>query len=495
MTLREETLPSLKISLAKACSNDFFTADTAVLFLTDKDAAAKDFPHAEKAVKIFRNDSRLLDFGALTNFIYETENGLKKIVIVSLGREAELTLKKVRKAAAEALRAITAASSAKNICVHLPQAEAKGEEFLETLAEGLLLGAYEYTEYKTKPPVRFEGVIGFYADSAKLDRVLSHSRIMSESVCWARDLVNRPGNVLQPQAIADEAKLIAEKLQLNFEELGKTEMEALSMGALLAAAKGSNAEPKLVTLKYQGAKDGKWTAFVGKGITFDSGGISIKPAEGMGEMKDDMAGAAVVIAAVAAIARLALPCNVMAIAACAENMPSGSAARPGDIVAAANGKTIEIVSTDAEGRMVLADAVWYACRQGAAKVIDVATLTGAAIVALGNETAAIISNDDGLSAALTKAGETAGESFWRLPSLPECREAIKGETADLVNSAGKAGGVITGGLFIEEFVDAGLPWAHLDIGGTASAQKTGGWWAKGATGMGVATLVAFMKEQ
>jgi leucyl aminopeptidase len=210
-----------------------------------------------------------------------------------------------------------------------------------------------------------------------------------------------------------------------------------------------------VTLKYQGQRTENGRHLSAKGY-LDSGGISIKPAEGMGEMKDDMAGAAVVIAAVAAIARLALPCNVMAIAACAENMPSGSAARPGDIVAAANGKTIEIVSTDAEGRMVLADAVWYACRQGAAKVIDVATLTGAAIVALGNETAAIISNDDGLSAALTKAGETAGESFWRLPSLPECREAIKGETADLVNSAGKAGGVITGGLFIEEFVDARL---------------------------------------
>ena len=232
---------------------------------------------------------------------------------------------------------------------------------------------------------------------------------------------------------------------------------------------------------------------VGKGITFDSGGISIKPEAGMGEMKDDMAGAAAVLGAIRAIAEMKLPCNVIAIAACAENMPSGTATRPGDIIKAANGKTIEVVSTDAEGRMVLADAVWYACRQGASKVIDIATLTGAVIIALGNETAAIVSNNDNLCEEIISAGKTAGENYWRLPSLPECKEAIKSDIADLLNSAGRPGGVITGGLFIGEFLDENIPWAHIDIGGTSTAQKTNGYLVKGATGIGVATLVQLVK--
>ena len=209
----------------------------------------------------------------------------------------------------------------------------------------------------------------------------------------------------------------------------------------------------------------------------------------MGEMKDDMTGAGAVLGAMRAIARLGLKCNVIGVLACAENMPDGKAQRPGDIVRAANGKTIEVVSTDAEGRMVLADAVWYACRIGAKKVIDIATLTGAVIIALGNETSGIVANDDELVEQIKLAGRMAGENYWQLPSLPECKEAIKSDVADLLNSAGRAGGCITGGLFIGEFVDKDIPWAHLDIGGTSTATKTEGFKVKGGTAFGTMTLI------
>lgn len=261
------------------------------------------------------------------------------------------------------------------------------------------------------------------------------------------------------------------------------------MEAILAVGRGSENPPRMIALQYNGAGDAPYTAFVGKGVTFDSGGISIKPDDNMGEMKDDMTGAADVLGAMRAIARLGLPCNVIGVLACAENMPDGRAQRPGDIVRAANGKTIEVVSTDAEGRMVLADGVWYACRLGAKKIIDIATLTGAVIIALGNETSGIVANNDELVEQLKLAGKYAGENYWQLPALPECKEAIKSDVADLLNSAGRAGGVITGGLFIGEFVDKGLPWAHIDIGGTSTATKTEGVKVKGGTGFGTLTLI------
>ena len=310
-----------------------------------------------------------------------------------------------------------------------------------------------------------------------------------------RDLVNRPANIVNPSVMADAAQKIAKDLNIECEILGKKDLVKKGMGAILAVGQGSIHEPKLITLKYSGAGAGSpYTAYVGKGITFDSGGISLKPAADMGEMKDDMTGAAVVLGAIKTIAELKLPVNIMAVASCAENMPSGSAIRPGDVVVSASGKTIEIVNTDAEGRMVLADAVWYACQQGAAKVIDIATLTGACIIALGNVTASIVGNDDMLCSDIIAAGKKAGESYWQLPSLPELKERLKGDTGDLLNCAGRPGDAITGGLFIGEFITNNIPWAHLDIGGTATMQKTEGFWIKGATGMGVATLVALARE-
>lgn len=468
-------------------------SEVLVLLITKQELEDLDIPQNALIKKIAEKNNKLCDSKHISNFVFDTEKGLRRLIIVGLGEQKDLTPNVLRKAAGEAARTILELVE-DSVVVFAPSANKdEKNEYLGALAQGLLLGSYEFKEFKGKPEPKFNGDVQIYAQGPDADKILEEEFILCENILWARNLVNRPGNVVQPHTIAQEAIKIAEELGLPCEVLNREQMAAKGMGALLAVAQGSAAEPKLITLKYQGDADAPYIAFVGKGITFDSGGISIKPESGMGEMKDDMAGAAAVLGAVRAIAALKLPCNVMAIAVCAENMPSGTATRPGDIVKAANGKTIEVVSTDAEGRMVLADAVWYACRQGAAKVIDIATLTGAVIVALGNETAGIISNDDALCAAIVSAGESVGENYWRLPSLPECKEALKSDLADLLNCTGRPGGAITGGLFISEFVDEAIPWAHIDIGGTATTQKTNGVWVKGATGMGVATLVRLVK--
>ena len=266
------------------------------------------------------------------------------------------------------------------------------------------------------------------------------------------------------------------------------------MGAILAVGQGSTHEPKMAVLKYANGQDKPYVAFVGKGITFDSGGISIKPSEGMGVMKDDMTGAAAVLGAMQAIAVLQLPVNVIGIMACAENMPSGSAQRPGDIIKAGSGKTIEVDNTDAEGRLVLADAVWYACRKGAAKVIDIATLTGAVSIALGEHTSGIISNDNTLAEEIKNAGRRVGEAWWQLPIVEEAEDMLKSTCADIKNSAGRPAGTITGGVFIGQFVDKGTSWAHLDIGGTSTAKKTEGHLPEGCTAFGTATLIELARS-
>lgn len=467
--------------------------DVVAILLTKEDYANEEIPYFDLIKKLADKDKKISDFGNSTSIVLNSASGFRTIIIAGLGGVEKLTPDILRKAAGETARAIVKAKGDKTLVYSSPVISNDDHFYLSALIEGLILGSYEFNEYKSETANDFDGIIQVYSKDLHANDIIAEANILCESIIWTRNLVNRPGNIVQPQYIAEEAHRIADKFNLACEILGTEAMKEKKMGALLAVGKGSAAEPKLITLKYQGSNDSKWIALVGKGITFDSGGISIKPEAGMGEMKDDMAGAAAVLGAIRAIAKMKLSCNVMAIAACAENMPSGTATRPGDIIKAANGKTIEVVSTDAEGRMVLADAVWYACRQGASKVIDIATLTGAVIIALGNETAAIVSNNDNLCQEIISAGKVSGEKYWRLPSLPECKEAIKSDIADLLNSAGRAGGVITGGLFIGEFVDESIPWAHIDIGGTSTTQKTNGHLVKGATGIGVGTLVQLVK--
>lgn len=448
-----------------------------------------------KAVdELLKKNGKLADCGSMTHFAMLGANGLQQIVISGFGGKDACKPNDLRKAAGETARVLKELKTDSALVIAPILLNAARPHYLSALVEGLILGGYEFTECKGKPEAAKDINYTIVTNVTDADKVCSDSCLISAAVCHARDLANRPGNLLTPLGMAQEAQALAERCSMECEVLDVDAMRAKGMGAILAVGQGSVNPPYMVTLKYNGAGDAPYTAFVGKGITFDSGGISIKPEANMGEMKDDMTGAAVVLGTMQAIADLKLPCNVIGIMACAENMPSGSAQRPGDIVKAANGKTIEVISTDAEGRMVLADAVWYACRQGAVKVIDIATLTGGVIVALGNETAGIIGNNDELIAQVISAGKKAGEMYHHLPSLPECKEAIKSDVADLLNSAGRAASTITGGLFIGEFIDEGTPWAHLDIGGTSTAEKVSGFKPKGCTAFGVRTFVNIAKE-
>ena len=474
-------------------------AETLVLFLCKGCIPALPKMNAPeyliKAVdELLKKNEKLADTDNVTQFAMLGEAGLQQVVICGFGGEGACKPNDLRKAAGEAARLLQKLKATDALVIAPILLNAARPHYLAALVEGLILGGYKFNECKGKPEAEKDVKYTIVTNVEGAGKVITDACITSAGVCYARDLANRPGNLLTPLGMAQEAQAVAANCGLECEVLDAEAMQAKGMGAILAVGQGSANPPYMVTLKYNGAGDAPYTAFVGKGITFDSGGISIKPEAGMGEMKDDMTGAAVVLGTMQAIAQLKLPCNVIGIMACAENMPSGSAQRPGDVVKAANGKTIEVISTDAEGRMVLADAVWYACQQGAAKVIDIATLTGGVIVALGNETAGIVGNNGELINEIMAAGKKAGEMYWHLPSLPECKEAIKSDVADLLNSAGRAASTITGGLFIGEFVAEGTPWAHLDIGGTSTASKTSGFKPKGCTAFGVRTFVNIAKD-
>ena len=427
--------------------------------------------------------------GSIERMTMLVDGKLQNILFVGCGEGKDCKPNNFRKAAGNVVRELHKLKSENAALVAAITLNPKRDYYLNAIAEGLFLGAYTFTEYKSKKDDAPICSINVLSAIQNADAVLQNAEIAAEAVSFSRDLANHPGNVINPLTMVTKATEVAKSLGLEIEVLDEKDMAAKGMNSLLAVGQGSEIPPRLITLKYNGAGDAPYVAYVGKGITFDSGGISIKPGDGMGEMKDDMSGSAAVLGAIKAIAGLKLKCNIIAVLACAENMPSGKAQRPGDIVRAANGKTIEVVNTDAEGRMVLADAVWYACEQGATKVIDIATLTGAVIIALGNETSGIVANNDELVKQIMEAGKQSGENYWQLPSLPECKEAIKSDVADLLNSAGRAGGCITGGLFVGEFVKEGTPWAHIDIGGTSTSEKTSGHKVKGCTAFGTMTLI------
>lgn len=420
---------------------------------------------------------------------------LQQLLVVGCGRGSECKPPAFRQGGGEAARALRAAKCSKALLLAPILLNPKRAHYVEAVAEGLYLGAYNFNLYKGQVEEAPSCQLELVNSCEGAETALQRAEFKAQAVSLVRDLVNQPGNKLGPEDLASVCRQVAKDLGLGCEVLEPKALEALGCGALLAVGQGSDQGPRLITLRYQGAGEAPYTAFVGKGITFDSGGLSLKPSANMGEMKDDMAGAAAVLGAIKAVAELKLPINLLAILACAENMPGGGAQRPGDIVTAASGQTIEVISTDAEGRLALADAVWYAARQGACRIVDIATLTGAVITALGRETGAIIASDDGLAYRIKEVGRRAGELWWQLPTPPDCQEAIKGEVADLVNSASKAGGgCITGGLFIGSFVPATLPWAHLDIGGTASCEKAAGFKSKGGSGFGTLTLIALAES-
>lgn len=345
----------------------------------------------------------------------------------------------------------------------------------QAMVEGAVLAGYGYREFKGSDPDPVERMTLVEFAHERIMAVpagIERGRIMAEAACTARDLAAAPPNLATPEFLAERAQIIAGQSGLECQVIEPEEMERLGMGALLAVGAGSVHPPRMIVMRYQGDPASKeLLALVGKGITFDSGGISIKPAENMDRMKYDKSGAAAVIGAMQGIAALKPKVNILGIAVSAENLPGATAYRPGDIVRAMNGKTIEVISTDAEGRLVLADALSYAVVQGATAIVDLATLTGGVAVALGTGGAGIMGNDDGLIAALREAGDRAGERLWQLPIWDDYLwEQVRSEFADIKNSGGRFGSSPVGGLFLSLFVGE-VPWAHLDIAGVAWVDK------------------------
>jgi leucyl aminopeptidase len=402
----------------------------------------------------------------------------------------------LRRAAAGAVRRARDLGAA-TVAVYMPAAALSARDRAQAVAEGALLGTYRFDKYlkeKNGKVVRALAVLEPDRRSAAAARDgVRIGRITAEATCLARDLVNEPANVVTPTFLARRAAEIAKAGGLTLRVLDRAECAKMGMGAYIGVAQGSEEPPKFIHLTYAPKRPRRKIVVIGKGITFDSGGLDLKTADGMLRMKGDMSGAAAVLGVFEALPRLGLPVEVHGLIAATENMPSGTAQRPGDIVRAMNGLTVEIGNTDAEGRLTLADALAYAVKHiKPDEMIDMATLTGAVVIALGLGVSGLMASDDGLAGRLLAAADGAGERMWRLPLHDEYTEGLKSEVADLNNISSQRGaGAIVAGLFMREFTD-GVPWAHLDIAGTAFTERELPLGPKGGTGVGVRTVLAYL---
>jgi leucyl aminopeptidase len=419
----------------------------------------------------------------------------RRVVVAGLGRQAQFNLDKIRRIVAEACRLLRA-KGAKKMATITHGTGVGGIEpaaSAQAISEGAILGLYTFRKHVTKESEtgEIEELLIVERDEGKLpqlERGCKVGKVVAEAANFARDMINEPANFMTPSEMAEVATRVASQYNLKCTVLERDQMQELGMMALLGVAQGSHQAPKFIVLEYGGDSSGKTLGLVGKGITFDSGGISIKPSEGMGDMKGDMAGGATVMAALRALAELKPRINVTALIPATENLPGGAALKPGDILKAMNGKTIEIVSTDAEGRLILADALSYGRKRGLSPLVDVATLTGACRIALGTICSGAFTNNQELLNKVIKAAEAAGECVWQMPMLEEYKEGNKSDVADIKNSGGRYGGAITAAQFLSEFAED-TPWVHLDVAGTSMSDKDKGYLVKGATGVGVRTLV------
>jgi leucyl aminopeptidase len=421
----------------------------------------------------------------------------ERLLLVGLGKKKELTQEKVRQAAGTAARALKALGvpSCATVLHQIPDGNRLS---VAATVEGIILGAYSFDAYRSKPRERPDLLeINLLVNSKKdlkgIHNAVTETCSVCEAVCLARDLVSQPGNHAIPDYLAKQAIAISARYGMHCHVLDSEEIEHLGMNGLLFVGKGSVNPPRFIIMEYKGgAKTQRPIVIVGKGITFDSGGISLKPREGMERMKDDMAGAAAVIATLQAAAALKLPLNLVGLVPAAENMPDGRSYKPGDVVKTMSGKTVEINNTDAEGRMVLCDALHYAQKYKPVALIDLATLTGACLVALGTEASGMMGNDGGVKKALAKAGEATGERLWELPLWDEYGEAMKSDIADMKNAGGPYAGTVTAAWFLSQYVGKSK-WVHLDIAGTAWEEKGKHYLPKGATGVGVRLLVDYLR--
>ncbi len=424
----------------------------------------------------------------------------ERVLLMGLGKPEELTVDRVRVVAAEAARTLRK-SGARRIGTIVHGADAGGlgpAQATQAVVEGTLLGLYRFTRYKTNNDhaKAIERMTIVERDARRLDAMkdaVRRGRILAEATTAARDLVNEPGNTLTPTELARRARAMARAARVRCEALGPRELRRLGAGGLLGVARGSQEPPRLIVLTYRGRRGGPHLGLVGKGVTFDSGGISIKPAESMEAMKGDMAGAAAVIAATCAIARLGVPIRVTAVVPATENLPSGSALKPGDVLRTMSGKTIEVINTDAEGRLILADALAFARGRQVTHLVDAATLTGACVVALGSiNTGGFTNNQSWLETVLT-AGRAAGERIWPMPMDAEYDDLIKSDIAEIKNTGGRKGGAVTAAKFLQHFAED-TPWVHLDIAGTSDSDKEKGYLVKGGTGVMARTFTLLAIE-
>jgi len=413
----------------------------------------------------------------------------RRVAFVGAGRAAEFGGDVARKIAAAAGLAMKQRRVGRAAFV-IRDTGNRAADIIQAVAEGLTLSEFNAGSYKTldvppgKPPVWT--VVGGDADGSS---AVERGRLLGECSNLAREMANEPGNTLTPREFSRRAEKIVAGTGLAFEVLDEKHIEQLGMGMLLGVARGSAEPPRLMVIRHDppGAPAAPVLGLVGKGITFDTGGISIKPAEGMERMKDDMTGGAAVVCAMRAIALLKAPIRVIGVVPTTENMPGGRAIKPGDVLKSAEGKTVEVINTDAEGRLILGDGLWYARKLGATHLIDVATLTGAIITALGKITSGLFGTPDKWLDVVRRVADRAGDRVWPLPLFDEYRDQIRSEIADLLNTGGRPAGSITAALFLKEF-SGGLPWVHMDIAGTAWAEESKPYLPKGPSGVGVRTL-------
>ncbi|HLZ61163.1 MAG TPA: leucyl aminopeptidase [Ktedonosporobacter sp.] len=425
---------------------------------------------------------------------------VKRVIVVGLGQQEKISAQSFRRASAIVARHLQSTGAhhitlaLQGIGTYMNDAQAA-----QAGIEGALLGLYSFRKYqsseKNNNSISRIDLFTETTQQAAFEQAIYMGHALAEATNFARDLVNEPPSVLTPTEMANRASIMAAQSGLECEIFDKAKIEALGMGGLSGVSQGSAEPPRFIILRYKGAPDSgrKGLALVGKGITFDTGGISLKPADRMDEMKGDMGGAAAVIGAMQAIAAIKPPINVTALVPTCENMPSGTAYHPGDILRILNGKTIEIVNTDAEGRLVLADALSYAVKEGLSPIIDLATLTGGIVVALGNVMTGLFSNDEQLADDIITAGSTVGEKFWRMPLDDEYSEQIKSEIADIKQTGGRQASSVTAAKILEQFV-GDTRWAHLDIAGTSYVDSRRPYQEKGATGVGVRTLAELVQQ-
>lgn len=419
----------------------------------------------------------------------------QRVLLVGLGKRAAFNAEKLRRAAATVSRRAIS-TGARRAAFALPALEDEGvERSAQVAAEGASLGLYRFDRYKTgekdeREIESFDLILDENSDEESATAGAQKGEKLAAGAALARDLANEPSNTATPAYLAERAREIAERHGMGCTILDRSQIESEGMGGLATVGRSSANEQRFIVLEHRKGGDSAPIVLVGKAVTFDSGGISIKPSSGMEEMKFDMSGGAAVLGAMETIGSLDLPLNVIALVPATENLPGGAAFKPGDVLRMHSGKTAEIISTDAEGRLILADALSYARRYDPAAVIDCATLTGACVVALGHHASGLMGNDEDLISEVRAAGERSGERAWPLPLFEEYTEQIRGDYGDIKNSGGRPGGALTAGAFLKEFAD--YPWAHLDIAGTAWGDKDNAYTTKGATGTPARLLVEFV---